>query len=140
MQLRNRFPQPYWVMDAIRFIETVNQQKPVTHFALEVEGQCVGAIGLTLRSDVFAGTAQLGFWLGAAYWNKGITSEAVQLLVPWIWEKWPLQRLEAGVYPTNPASMRVLEKAGFHLESIQRNAITKAGQVIDYHLFVLLRP
>lgn len=50
-----------------------------------------------------------------------------------------LVRLEAPVFAWNPASMRVLEKAGFEREGILRSSVFKDGQVIDQVLYALIR-
>jgi RimJ/RimL family protein N-acetyltransferase len=59
-------------------------------------------------------------------------------MTDWIFANTTILRLFAGVFETNPASMRVLEKAGYKLEAIHRKAIIKNDQVLDEHLFVKL--
>ena len=49
-------------------------------------------------------------------------------------------RLTAGVFEWNSASARVLEKAGYTLESRGRLAVIKDGRTIDRLLYVLIRP
>ena len=48
-------------------------------------------------------------------------------------------RIQAGIFSNNPGSMGVLEKNGFILEAIHKKAITKHGEVLDEHLYVLFR-
>jgi RimJ/RimL family protein N-acetyltransferase len=50
-----------------------------------------------------------------------------------------ITRLQAGIFNTNPASMRVLEKAGFVKEGIARKAIIKNGVVLDEHCYGLVK-
>lgn len=49
-------------------------------------------------------------------------------------------RHSAGVFSSNPASARVLEKAGFSRDAVLRAHVTKNGEVLDEHLFSRLRP
>jgi RimJ/RimL family protein N-acetyltransferase len=84
-------------------------------------------------------TAELGYWLGEAYWRRGITTAAVRAVVQHGFDMLPLHRVEAYVYATNPASARVLEKAGFAFEGRLRRSVVKAGQVLDSLLYARLR-
>ncbi|MGB5295514.1 MAG: GNAT family protein, partial [Thermoanaerobaculia bacterium] len=47
-------------------------------------------------------------------------------------------RIQAQVYEINPASRRVLEKAGFTLEGRLRNGAIKNGQLMDLYLYAVL--
>jgi len=81
----------------------------------------------------------VGYWLGEPYWGKGIATSAVRALVDYAFKTFDLVRLEAVVFEWNPASMRVLEKTGFTLESRMRKSVTKDGQTIDSFKYVLIR-
>jgi RimJ/RimL family protein N-acetyltransferase len=59
--------------------------------------------------------------------------------VPWAFDRFELERIEAGVFETNPASARVLEKAGFALESRQKRYVIKDGKILDRLLYVRFR-
>ena len=50
-----------------------------------------------------------------------------------------LNRVFAEPYATNPASARVLEKAGFLREGILRANVIKDGKVLDQFLFAKVR-
>ena len=54
-------------------------------------------------------------------------------------EAWLHCRLYAGVFEWNPASVRVLEKAGFVCEGRLRRSVVKDGQVIDQFLYAITR-
>lgn len=49
-------------------------------------------------------------------------------------------RIQAGVYEWNPASMRVLEKAGYALDARLRKSIIKDGEMIDELIYAIVRP
>ncbi len=99
--------------------------------------RALGAIGI--RPGPLPGRSDIGYWLGEPYWGRGVMTEAVAAVVDHGFEQLNMQRIEAGVFLTNPASGAVLAKVGFRLESIQRSSLYKAGQWIDSELWVILR-
>ena len=139
LNLKDRFPHPYTVDDARRWIREARRTRPPTVFAIVVDGEACGGIGCHLQEDVYRRTALIGYWIGEAHWGRGIMTEAVRAFVPWIFEHFDVVRIEAGVFAWNPASMRVLEKAGFRLEARERRAVTKAGKTIDRFLYARTR-
>ncbi|MFD2937436.1 GNAT family N-acetyltransferase [Spirosoma flavum] len=48
LNLRDRFPYPYTLRDAQEWIQFVTRLQPETNFALAVNGQAVGGIGIIL--------------------------------------------------------------------------------------------
>ena len=75
VNVRDRFPHPYSEADADAFITLSTQQSPERNFAIAVDGQPVGAIGLTLGEDIYRHTAEVGYWLGADWRGQGIGTE-----------------------------------------------------------------
>ena len=137
--LRDAFPHPYTLVDAKRWIEIANPATPITNFAIVVEGAAVGAIGLMLREDVFRRSAEIGYWLGEEFWGRGIVSEAVRAVTDYAFETFDLCRVYAGVFEWNPASMRVLEKAGYEFECRMKKSVTKDGETIDELIYAVVR-
>ncbi len=135
INLRDLFPHPYTAEDARTWLAVAMARKPPTSFALEVEGQAVGGIGMKLGQDVHRHSAEIGFWLGEPYWGRGIMSEAVPAFSDHAFERFDLVRLFAAVFEWNPASMRVLEKAGFRREGCLRKSVYKDGRMIDTVLY-----
>ncbi|HWP99308.1 MAG TPA: GNAT family protein [Vicinamibacterales bacterium] len=137
--LRDRFPHPYTLADAEAWIARARAARPETHFAIAVGGEAVGGIGLELQIDVARRSAEIGYWLGEAYWGRGIATEAVRALTEHAFAAFDLCRIYAFVFEWNPASARVLEKAGFIREARLRKAVTKDGRTIDAFLYALVR-
>ncbi len=137
--LRDRFPSPYTLDDADAWLRHCVRAVPATDFAIEVDGEAVGGIGVVLRSDVERVDAEVGYWLGETQWGKGVMSGAVQVFAPWALERFNLARLHAHVFAYNGASARVLEKAGFALEGRLRHSAIKDGTVIDQLLYARIR-
>ena len=137
--LRELFPHPYTHEDAVAWIEKWKDVEPTTVFAIEIDGEAAGAIGLIPGQDVFCRSAEIGFWLGEAYWNRGIMTEAVRAVTRYGFERFDFCRIHAGVFEWNPGSMRVLEKAGYLREGRLRKSVTKDGETIDQVVFARVR-
>ncbi len=139
INLRDRFPHPYSPADAERWIAFATTQVPQTHFAVAIEDRAVGGIGLELKTDVDRRSAEIGYWLGEAFWGKGIMTAAVRAMTEWAFATFDLIRLQAGIFAWNGASMRVLEKVGYSCEAQLRRAATKDGKTIDMYLYAMLK-
>lgn len=139
--IRDVFPNPYTYDDASWWIDANKQtDKPVTCFPIDVDGEVIGAVGIVLGVDVYRITAEIGYWLGENYWGKGITSEVVKQMTEYTFKNFPeIERIWAGIFDFNRASMRVLEKADFHFEGIQKKSAIKNGVVLDIHVYVKFR-
>lgn len=137
--LRDVFPFPYTAADAQAFLARVVPVDPPTSLAIEVDGEAAGGIGLQLQQDVLRRTAEIGYWLGEAHWGRGIMTQAVVAMSAYGFEQFDLLRIEADVFARNPASMRVLEKAGFEREGWLRQRVTKDGETMDVAVYALLR-
>lgn len=137
-QLRDVFPYPYTLPDADAYIARVGALNPPRCLAIVVDGEAVGTVGLELMTDVNRRNAEIGYWLGVAYWGRGIGTEAVSLVSAWAFSTHALLRLFALPFADNQASRRVLEKCGYVLEGIARRSAVKSGVVRDQCLYARL--
>lgn len=133
--VKDRFPYPYDETAADNWLRLVVQELPKTNFAIVVQDKAVGGIGFEMQSDIFYRSAEIGYWLGEDYWGRGIMTEAVKSVTAYAFQNFDICRLYAGVFATNPASCRVLEKAGYQFEGRLKKSITKFGQTIDQLMF-----
>lgn len=131
INLRDAFPQPYTLTDARNFWEMVNKQQPKTFFAIEYKGNYAGNIGLSLGIDVYRNSAEIGYFIGEPLWNRGIMTQAVNMMVDFGFSTLGVVRIYASVFEFNKASQRVLEKCGFEKEAILKKAITKKDIIYD---------
>ncbi len=129
--LTNQFPHPYRKEDAIKFIQMTLSQQPTTIFAIEINGEAVGSIGLHPQTDVHLKNAELGYFLGEPYWGKGIMTAAIQQMVDYGFKTFEITRIFARPFGTNFGSQRVLEKAGFVLEGRFEKILFKNGEYLD---------
>ena len=136
--VRDLFPSPYTREEGERWLAHATSAGRQRNLAIEVGGAAVGGIGMEPGEDVHEIRAEIGYWLGHAFWNRGVMTEAVRAFSHHLLEERGFLRLEAPVFETNPASARVLEKSGFERESTQRCAALKAGRVIDVWMYVRL--
>jgi ribosomal-protein-alanine N-acetyltransferase len=96
--------------------------------------------GLTL-ANIRRGVAQagsLGYWIGEPFARRGMMGGAVQGLVPFAFGSLRLHRLEAACIPSNAASIRLLETAGFSREGYAREYLCINGLWQDHLLFARL--
>lgn len=139
LNLRDRFPHPYTARDARAFLKSVLTARPETNFAIDVDGDAVGGIAFRVQSDVERIGAELGYWLGEAYWGRGIATAAVRAVTDHALVTHGLVRVFALPFAENRASARVLEKAGFTLEGVLRSSAIKDGRVLDQLLYARIR-
>ena len=137
--LGERFPHPYTLDDAHLFIAHALHLPNETTYAIERNGEAVGGIGVHPGEGVERHSAELGYWLGRAYWGEGIATGAVRALVPHALRELKLYRLQARVFDGNVASMRVLERCGFVREAVLRRLVVKHGRLLDMHVYAITR-
>jgi ribosomal-protein-alanine N-acetyltransferase len=133
--LRDLFPYPYTLDDAHEFLQKKITKQQSTFFCIEIESAAVGGIGLQPGQDVHRHTATVGYWLGEEFWGRGIMTEAVAAVTDFCFDNFPLSRISAEVFANNPASARVLEKAGFTFEGRLKNNVLKDGKLLDSLLY-----
>ena len=71
--------------------------------------------------------------------GRGYTTEAVQLLVDYLFGAKKQHRIQLVIVPENAASQRIAEKCGFTLEGTARGAFFNDGRNQDVLIYALLR-
>ncbi|KAK5116065.1 hypothetical protein LTR85_009347 [Meristemomyces frigidus] len=157
--LRNRISQPYTEADAASWIDFCNDDShrvrsgkwtaengsegpPLpTSFAITVNDEAVGSIGLEFMDDIYFRTAEVGYWLGEEHWGKGVMSRLAPAFVDWAWQTFDiLKRLNAETAESNAASAKVLEKAGFKYEGRRPDMSCKNGKIEACLIWGALKP
>jgi RimJ/RimL family protein N-acetyltransferase len=101
----------------------------------------VGCIGLLPQRGWLRCNAEVGYWLGEAWWGHGLASDALRQVVDWAFAALPeLTRLTAHVFAGNEASQAVARKSGFVREGVLPRSAIKDGRVIDRTLWAAYRP
>src|SRR6266568_2221982 len=111
LTLRDQFPHPYTSADGEEWLTYVAKQRTLTNFAIVVDGEAAG----------------------------GIRTASVRAFTAYAFDAYDLIRIFAAVFSSNPASMRVLEKAGYTREGVLRRSVVKDGQVLDQVLYAVTR-
>ena len=134
-------PYPYtethaeeWLCRVEEETQTLNQ--PINFAIRDDSDGLIGGIGF---HDFQTGhRAELGYWIGKAYWGQGIMTEAVKALTRYGFEELGLVRVYAHVFTHNHRSAKVLQKAGFSLEGILRRHHKKGSEVLDAQVYACL--
>lgn len=133
-------PYPYTELDAMDYIVKVIKNNDF-RFTIEFEGEFAGEIGLSpITGHCSHNRAkEIGYWVKEELWGKGIATYVINEVCKKGFQELDLIRIEANVYEYNKSSMRVLEKAGFELEGIQKNGSIKNGEIVDSYKFAIIR-
>lgn len=139
MNVRDHFPHPYLRGDAVRWVQHASHNLLQNVFAIVVNGNAVGSIGLVPKNDVYRKSMEIGYWLGEDFWGKGITTEAVGAVSNYAFDQFDIVRLYADVFDWNTASIRVLEKNGYQFEARLKNAVFKDGKIADALIYAKIK-
>ncbi|MDR1010857.1 MAG: GNAT family N-acetyltransferase [Opitutaceae bacterium] len=93
-----------------------------------------------------AAIGEIGYWVAVPFWNQGICTEAVRRIVRYGFDELPraldrtLAEIRAHHFVENPASGRVMEKAGMRRAGVIPRALSKNGRLIDLVRYTMPRP
>lgn len=135
INLRDRFPHPYTEAHAREFLGHVVNHPAATVWAIEVDGEAAGGIGLVQLTDVERVSAEIGYWLGEQFWGRGVMTDALQAVTAEAFRQLDLRRIFALPFADNIGSIRVLEKAGYVLEGRMPQSAIKDGVVRDQLMY-----
>ncbi len=135
VNLRDAFPYPYTVEDAVTYLELAANGVLGHVFGIYDNDTFVGCCSLIPQNDVYRINAEIGYWIGEPYWGRGYATDAVRQCLKFAFEELNLLRVYANIYEYNIGSMKVLEKVGFEKEAIIKSSIMKEGKIFDEHLY-----
>ena len=139
--LTGRLPFPYTEADADWWLKMVegHDGKDGIFRSVSVDGMIVGNMSVEQKSDVYGKDAEIGYLLITEKWSQGIMTEAVGQICDIAFSSLDIIRITGLVYEPNSGSRRVLEKNGFLLEGILKNAVVKEGRVYDLCIYGKLK-
>ena len=108
-----RVPYPYRLNDAKAWLRQGWAATPASESAFVVDLRGEGVIGVIGLHEGDDGVAELGYWLGEPFWNRGLMSEAAAGIVDWYFATAPADRLICGAFAFNKASLAIQRKLGF---------------------------
>lgn len=138
-----RLPYPYrlkYAYDFVRLCQENYKKKADYELGIELKktGKIIGTISL-MHLDNTRRNAELGYWLGKQYWRRGITKEALTLILDYGFNALELVRIYAKVLYPNLPSIRLLQRAGFRYEGRIRKSFFRDGNWFDELVFALLK-
>ena len=135
------FPQPYDLEAATAWAgHEANSGNFGRVWAIVVDGGLVGCIGLRQDAGWLRCNAEIGYWIGEAFWRRGITGDAVRQVTDWAFAAVPeITRIYAPIFGWNEGSQAVVRRCGFVREATLPQSAIKNGQVIDRVLWATYR-
>lgn len=135
-------PHPYPAGAADEFIarqapDWAAAKRAVWAITQRSDGALVGAVGLHFVLAHLK--AEVGYWIALPAWGKGIATEAVRRAIRFGFDEVGLNRLDAQHYAENPASGRVMIKAGMKHEGLMRSVVIRDGVPRNNELYAILR-
>jgi RimJ/RimL family protein N-acetyltransferase len=135
-------PHPYTLEMAEEWIGTHKEafeNGQAVRFAITLgdSGELLGAIGLEITAA--HERAEMGYWIGQPHWGKGYCTEAAIAVIQHGSDSLGLERIFATHLRSNPASGRVMLKAGMKYEGRLRHHIKKWGEFVDLEMYSILR-
>ncbi len=135
-------PHPYEPGMAEQWIATheslrATGELAVFALALRESLTLIGAMSLQINSR--CSHANLGYWIGHEYWNKGYCTEAAEAVLTYGFTDLGLNRIHASHLARNPASGKVMQKIGMQHEGVQREHTRKWDRYEDLVIYGLLK-
>ena len=112
-RMTSQVRHPYRLSDAETFLSVQAQADPQREQVFPIEHPLFGPMGMVGVHSAGDVVPELGYWLGRTFRSRGFATEAARAVVGWARDAWGRRALVAGHFADNPASGRVLEKAGF---------------------------
>ena len=106
-------PHPYELADAEAYLSRAMACDWERHAEFVIEHHTFGVVGSIGFTHKRGERAEIGYFLGRRYWNRGYATEAVRGALRWVKRDWRRNVVVAGHFADNPASGQVLCKAGF---------------------------
>jgi Acetyltransferases, including N-acetylases of ribosomal proteins len=138
--VRDAFPFPYSLKNAQDWLDLILvENDPPRFFAITIDKQVVGSIGIVSKTDIYRKNFEIGFFLSENFWGKGIATKAIKAATSYAFREFDIVRIYAESFSDNIGSRRALEKAGFTLEATLKRNIIKNGIIKDSCIYSVLR-
>jgi [ribosomal protein S5]-alanine N-acetyltransferase len=140
LNLRDRFPHPYTRTDAEEFLDRAVSTSPQIFFAIDLDGEAVGGVGIVPGDDIERISGEVGYWVGEEHWGKGLATMAAREMTTYCFETLGLHRVWACPFARNESSIRVLEKLGFRHEGTLVESAIKDGKFESMIVYAITAP
>lgn len=135
-------PHPYPAESAMDFIKATGKNRDAGTgytfaIARKADDTYMGTIGI--HPTIKHLRAEVGYWMGVPYWGQGYMTEALKRIIQFGFDDLKLNRVQASYRVDNPASGRVMEKAGMKLEGTFYKYYIRDHVPMDLHFRAILR-
>lgn len=117
---RAGWPPHKSVEESLEIIRTIFHSDHIWAIVLKDaggDGEPIGCMGYMVHGesniDIGENDAEVGYWVARPYWNRGICTEALRMIIDYCFREKGFRTLWADYFPDNPASGKVMEKCGF---------------------------
>ena len=136
-------PYPYPIESALSWISThwdnfSNDKSYEFAVTDRLTGELYGAIGL-ISNDQRHKNGEVGYWLGEGYWGNNYTAEALKAIIRFAFLEKDYHKVYGRHIASNPASGRVMKKAGMVEEGIFREHVVKENKYEDLICYGIIR-
>lgn len=139
----NRFLESRFYKQTIttvkRWVRAANNDPSRRLWGIFIGGEHIGNVTLYMIEPIHR-CLRVGISIGKkAFLRQGLAAEALQGAVKYVFQEMGYNRIEAGVYQQNVASIQLFKRAGFHEEARFRQRLFCDGAFMDMLLFVMLK-
>lgn len=130
---------PYKEEDAKKWLEFCREsyeKKDNYPFAVEVDGEFVGGIGLHKKMEH---CFDVGYWIAEKYWGRGYATDALNTITDLAFDTLKIDRVQAYVFDGNIASEKVLEKCGYEYEGYLKKSHKKGDKFYNSKLYAKIK-
>jgi RimJ/RimL family protein N-acetyltransferase len=138
-RMTTSMPHPYCRSDAEAFLARMDGLDLSREVAFAIDDGRHGLIGVVGLFPHGPLGPEIGYWIGRNYWGQGYATEAAAATLNWAGKDWGRRVVMSGHFADNPASGRVLEKAGFlYTGEVQSRRSVARGSVAPTRMMVWL--
>lgn len=137
--MRDMYPYPYTSEAADNYLKRATGDEAIKIFAIEINGEAAGSIGIFPKDDIEKLNAEVGYWIAEEYWGKGVATQALKFIIDYGFSTFAVDRIFAIPFPHNIASQKVIQKSGMALEAIIKDSLIKNGMVMDQLIYAIRR-
>lgn len=138
---QSKIPYPFKFDDEKKFYDSISADNDEYTFAIEdlTKKLYIGSCGVN-SIDWKNRHAEIGIFIGNKdFWNKGYGTDAMSLLVKFVFEQMNIHKIKLSVFSFNKRAIRCYEKCGFKVDGVLREEVFKDGQYYDEILMSLLK-
>jgi RimJ/RimL family protein N-acetyltransferase len=138
-RMTTEIPHPYSLGDAETFLRRTQTHDRARQAVFAIEHPQDGFVGVLGFHPKEPAASEVGYWIGRPYWGQGFATEAAKAALDWAGAIWGKRLVVSGHFADNPASGRVLEKAGFLYTGVVQPRHSKArGEAAATRMMVWL--